>query len=452
MTHRVKAGIDIDTPQRFRDPLPDAADVVVIGGGVVGVFAALYLARAGRKVVLCEKGRIAGEQSSRNWGWIRQQGRDPAELPIMMRARTLWQEADAETGGACGLRVCGCTFLSDDPARAESYAAWAQLAGEHGLETRLLGRGEVASLFGETARGGWVTGLHTPSDMRAEPWQAVPAVAALARESGAVLREGCAVRALEVAGGQLAGVVTEAGRISAPQVVLAAGAWSSLFARRHGVSIPQLAVRGTVLRTGPLPQITNGCVCDAALGLRRREDGGYSLALNSQNAYFLGPDSFRHARHYLPVLASAWRDLRFHPAQPDGAPDGWRTARRWEADEETPFERCRVLDPAPGRRDVARIAAHFARRFPGIGRPSIRQAWAGLIDTMPDVVPVIDRAPRLPGLIMATGLSGHGLGIGPGVAEIVARLVQGKAPGVDLHRFRFSRFSDGSALELGPSL
>lgn len=71
------------TPVRFNADLPDAVDIVILGGGVIGVFSALYLARAGKRVLLCEKGRIAGEQSSRNWGWIRQQGRDEGELPVM---------------------------------------------------------------------------------------------------------------------------------------------------------------------------------------------------------------------------------------------------------------------------------------------------------------------------------------------------------------------------------
>jgi glycine/D-amino acid oxidase-like deaminating enzyme len=440
------------TPIRFRDPLPEAADVVVVGGGVMGVFTALYLARAGQKVVLCEKGRIAGEQSSRNWGWIRQQGRDPAELPVMMRARSLWLEAEAETGGACGLRVTGCTFLSHKARSAGLYEDWVRLAADHGLESHMLGRREMAERFGDAANVTWATGVHTPSDISAEPWQAVPAVARLAQAEGAVLREGCAVRALSIEAGAVTGVVTEAGTVRAGQVVLAAGAWSALFARRHGVSIPQLAVRGTVLQTAPLPQVLNGCVCDETLGIRRREDGGYSVALNSQNSYFLGPDSFRHVGRYLPLLRSAWRDIVLHPCQPAGFPDGWRTPRRWAEDEVSPFERQRVLEPVAPARLVRRITRAFARRFPGLGRPPVRQAWAGLIDTMPDVVPVVDRVPDLPVLIMATGLSGHGFGIAPGYAEIIARMVLGQAPGFDMARFRFSRFSDGSPIALGPEL
>ena len=82
--------LSCDTPITYGGPLPDKTDVVVIGGGVIGVCTALYLARSGQQVALLEKGRIAAEQSSRNWGWIRQQGRDPAELPIMIEAGHLY--------------------------------------------------------------------------------------------------------------------------------------------------------------------------------------------------------------------------------------------------------------------------------------------------------------------------------------------------------------------------
>jgi glycine/D-amino acid oxidase-like deaminating enzyme len=91
--------ITIETPVEFNDRLPEKVDIVIIGGGVIGVFSALYLARSGKRVLICEKGRIAGEQSSRNWGWIRQHGRDRAELPIMMQSLRLWHEADRETSG-----------------------------------------------------------------------------------------------------------------------------------------------------------------------------------------------------------------------------------------------------------------------------------------------------------------------------------------------------------------
>ena len=116
------------------------------------------------------------------------------------------------------------------------------------------------------------------------------------------------------------------------------------------------------------------------------------------------------------------------------------------------LKKMRVLDPAPNMKAVGRLQTHFAAAFPALGMPEIKSAWAGMIDTMPDVVPVIDRTPSIPGLIVATGMSGHGFGIGPGVGRVVADLVAERSTGHDLTRFRFSRFSDGSKIELGPSL
>ena len=77
---------------------PEAADVVVIGGGIVGVFTAYYLIRRGLKVVLVEKGSIGAEQSSRNWGWCRQQNRDARELPIATKSLDLWDQFAVESG------------------------------------------------------------------------------------------------------------------------------------------------------------------------------------------------------------------------------------------------------------------------------------------------------------------------------------------------------------------
>ena len=94
----------------------------------------------------------------------------------------------------------------------------------------------------------------------------------------------------------------------------------------------------------------------------------------------------------------------------------------------------------------------FGERFPEIGRPDIASSWAGMIDAMPDIVPIVDRVPHLPGLIVGTGMSGHGFGIGPGFGRVLARMARGEAAEHDLSRFRFSRFSDGSVLKPGPAL
>jgi glycine/D-amino acid oxidase-like deaminating enzyme len=111
----------------------------------------------------------------------------------------------------------------------------------------------------------------------------------------------------------------------------------------------------------------------------------------------------------------------------------------------------RILDPAPNMRALDQAAADFGAAFPQFGPVRFAKTWAGMIDMMPDVVPVIDRAP-IAGLVIATGLSGHGFGIGPGFGRVVADLVSGNPIGHDITRFRLSRFTDGSVIAPGPSL
>lgn len=443
--------ISMAVPARFLAPLPAACDVVVIGGGVVGVMTAWFLAERGMRVTLCEKGRIAGEQSSRNWGWIRQQGRDAAELPIMVESLRLWQGLAQQFGDRLGFHQTGVMYLAGSEKAVEGYEAWLPHAQANGVDSRLMSRREVAARL-KGAGPGWPGGLFTPSDARAEPWVAVPALVEGAIARGAVVIEDCAVRALDLKAGRVAGVVTEKGRIACDQVVLAGGAWSSLFARAHGVDIPQLSVLASVAATEPMPEIYPGGAAADDFAFRQREDGGLSLAPGAEHDFFLGPDALRHATKYRKIFAKDRKSTHFRLAAPKGYPDGWLTPRRWDADRASPFEAIRVLNPAPNMATIARTREAFAKAFPTLGRPKLRAVWAGMIDTMPDVVPVIDRAESVPGLTIATGMSGHGFGIGPGIGRVVADLVSGNAVGHDLSRFRLSRFTDGSEIILGPSL
>ncbi|MEP5730139.1 MAG: FAD-binding oxidoreductase [Sulfitobacter sp.] len=435
------------TPITYAGAVPKQADVVVIGGGVIGVCTALYLAQGGHDVVLLEKGRIAAEQSSRNWGWIRQQGRDRDELPIMTESIGLWQELSQQTNIDFGLRQGGVTYFARTDKALTGYGRWAEHAQSQGLDTCILTSRETAAMFPGMAhqmRGAMVT----PSDMRAEPWMAVPALAGIATRAGARLIEACAVRMLDVQAGRVAGVHTERGHIKTSQVVLAGGAWSSLFLRNHGVSLPQLSVRESVAATQPMPEIYAGAAADNTVAFRRRMDGGYTLAPSGVAELFIGPDAFRAFSKYLPQLKATPFSQTYFPAAPKGFPDAWGTCRRWSGDSVTPFERMRVLNPSPNHRQLRKMQRSFATLFPAMPKVTLKTAWAGMIDTMPDVVPVVDHCATVPGLIIGTGMAGHGFGIGPGMGRVLAALVTGDAVGHDLGRFRADRFSDGSRIQL----
>jgi len=446
--------ITLDTPIKFNDDLAVEVDVVVIGGGAIGMFSALNMLRKGLKVAVLEKGRIAGEQSSRNWGWIRQHGRDPAELPIMMEASQLWEQVDKEVKGHTGFKRQGVLYLTQTEAKQASREVWLETAKEHGLNSIAIAKKDLDKYITRdpTNKDFWFGAVHTASDARAEPWQAIPAIAELAQSEGAMIRENCAVRALDIQAGQINAVITEAGNIKCSQVVLAGGAWSSLFLRRHGIIIPQLSVQADVARTAAIDDIAVHNSADQGLAWRRRNDGGFSLALTDYEGFFIGPDSFRLLPKWLKTGFQSRHELSVFFRQYKNSPDAWNTKRKWSSDEITPFEKMRVLDPSPLSIKTKLMQQRFAERFPQIGEPKILNSWAGMIDAMPDMVPIVDRVPTHEGLLIATGMSGHGFGIAPAFGRIIAQMACGEKSEHDLKRFRFNRFTDGSRLNIGPSI
>jgi glycine/D-amino acid oxidase-like deaminating enzyme len=436
-------------PITFQDPLPSAVDVVVVGAGVIGISTAWFLRQAGSSVLVCDKGRVAGEQSSRNWGWIRQQGRDAAEVPIAMDSVNLWESISREVGADIGFTRCGILYTARTERELARLERWLRIAERHQLDTRMLTGAEVDALVKDKP-GQWAGGMYTASDSRAEPFKAVPAVARALQARGVALRENCAVRALDVTAGRVAGVVTEHGRVRANAVVCAAGAWSTRFLGNLDVALPQLSARATVARTAPAPNFYDGGAILGEVAVRRRQDGGYTVAASSTNEHFVGADTLRYFSEFLPALRSSTRflDVRFG----GDLLSRLFPTRHWHADEVTPFEKVRVLNPEPSPDALREMRAGLIERAPKLADVPFEEAWAGMIDVTPDVVPVMDEIARFPGLYLATGFSGHGFGIGPGAGRVVAEMVLGKPARHDLARFRFARFDDGSKAEVGPGL
>ena len=437
------------TPISYQDELPESVDVVVIGAGVIGISTAWFLAQAGVSVLVCDKGRVAGEQSSRNWGWIRQQARDAAELPIAIDSINTWETLAAELDTDIGFTRQGVLYLAADESALAQQEKWLDTAAQHQLDTKMLTPAEVDALIKDKP-GQWAGGMFTASDGRAEPFKAVPALARALQKHGGLIRESCAVRAVDMQAGKVCGVVTEHGRVAAQSVVCAGGAWSTLFMANLGVILPQLTVRATVARTAPAPDIYNGSASVGEVAIRRREDGGYTIAASGTNEHFIGADSFRHFFKFMPALSASAKSLRLRVG--DNLIERLLPTRRWRADEQSPFERTRVLNPEPSIKALAQMRLGLAKRLPKLAEIPFAEAWAGMIDVTPDVVPVMDEVADYPGLYLATGFSGHGFGIGPGAGRVMADMVMGRPAAHDLTRFRFGRFSDGSKMRPGPGL
>lgn len=421
--------------------LPARADVVIIGGGIIGVFASYYLARRGVSVAVLEKGRIGAEQSSRNWGWCRQQNRDARELPMATRSLELWEQFAADTGEDTGFSRCGLFYLSNDDADLERWARWRDFAKTAGVTTHMLSGSEATERGRATGRN-WKGGVFSPTDGTADPGRAAPAVAAAMMKLGGSVHQQCAARGLELEAGRVSGVVTEAGTIKTRTVVLAGGAWASSFCRQLGIRFPVATVRQSMLRLAPVQQALPPALAGPNVAVTRRPDGHYVLAISGRGRVDPTPQLMRFAPQFAPMFAKRWRNV--FPGGLEGIRWGHETLARWKLDAPTPMERARILDPKPDPAGVRETHRRAVALLPALRDAKIANTWAGYIDSTPDGVPAIGETKEVPGFVLASGFSGHGFGIGPGAGHLIADLVTGVPPIFDPAPFRPERFSQSA--------
>lgn len=423
---------------------PQQTEVVVIGGGIIGVATALSLVSRGIPTVLVEKGYIAGEQSSRNWGWCRRTGRDIRELPLINLSMQLWEGMNERLQQDCGFKVTGIAYASRSEQQLQTHQQWLQEARQHDIHSEMLSREQLQAKM-PGLKGNYFGALYTPGDGRAEPQRAAPALATAACEAGLNLQQHCAVRQIGYSGGKVSEVITERGVIRCSSVVVAGGAWSRLLMQGCGLTLPQLKVLSMVLRTSVTDFNPGMSASFGSVAIRKRQDGGLTVASSATSISDITPDSLRFMRSYLPAYRQERQsiNLRFGGRF-------WHEMMQWQpgkADQISLYEKIRVLDPQPDAAAVARILANLHQTLPQLSSLQAEQSWAGYIDTLPDAIPVISGIESVPGLFLATGFSGHGFGIGPGAGQLMADLVSGSTPSVDPRPFRFSRFTDGEKIQ-----
>ena len=423
-------------PVTTADELPSSTSVVIIGGGIVGVSAALALAERNIPVVLLEKGQIAGEQSSRNLGWIRKTNRHPDDVPMAQAADRLWAEMPKRIGREVGYRQAGITFLAQTNEQLAMHEAWHKSVESLSLGSELLTSADVDRLV-PGGKGQWVGGIHTPSDGYAEPAIAASAIAEAAIKHGAVMLQNCAVRSLSMSAGKVSGVVTEKGEIRCEQVLLAGGAWSRRFLGNAGVNLPTLPLICSVLRTQPMEGPTDIAVGGPDFSFRKHQDGGFIITQRGKldapftlDHLLVGwryMDQLRNQRSFLNINfgQAFFKDLKLK--------------RRWKPDSKTPFELVRTNNPAPNMTLNQDALNNLKAAWPAFDDAKIEEAWAGVIDVTPDSNPVIDHIKTIPGLTVATGFSGHGFGTGPAAGQLAADLLSGVEPIIDPYPYRFDR-------------
>ncbi|MDC8830255.1 NAD(P)/FAD-dependent oxidoreductase [Alteromonas gilva] len=417
--------------------MPKSTTVVVIGGGIVGVAAALTLAERDIPVVLIEKDQIGCEQSSRNLGWIRKTSRYAKDIPLALAADSIWASMPERIDSPVGYRREGIMFLAKDEAQLGLYDEWLKSVAGFKLGSRLLSTAEID----QRVPGGnkkWAGAVYTGSDGYAEPAVATTAMARAAMKKGAVVLQNTAVRTLVTRAGKVTGVVTENGSIDCDQVILAGGAGSRRFLGNMGIKLSTLPLICSVVRTSAIDGPTLSAVGGPDFSFRKHQDGGYIITQRGALKAPLTLDHLLLGYQYLDQLKNQRNFLRI--ALDRTFIEDLKLARRWSSTSVSPFEKVRVNNPATVTELNQEAMQNLRAAWPAFNQAQIAEAWAGLIDVTPDSNPVIDNIDALPGLTVATGFSGHGFGTGPAAGQLAADLATNASPLVDPSPYRFDRF------------
>ena len=361
-------------------PAQSVARAVVVGGGLVGLSAALHLRRAdpGLSVTVLERRRVGAAASGASAAGVRAMGREPAERALALESLRRWPELDRELEAATGYRRGGGLRVAlDDGEWAGAPAAVAEQRAS-GVPVELVD-GPAAQHLAPGLSPDCPGGIHCPIDGQANAMATVSAFATAARRLGARVEEGVGAAALETANGRIAAVVREdGGREACDLAIVAAGAWSGTLLAKIGVRVP-LHGRGLqMLLTDPAPAALTpvvGCF-GRPLSLKQLADGAY-------------------------LIGGGW------PARvPDEAMNRWQ-----------------VLD------DSVRESLDVARSvFPPLIERTLARSWAGIEAFTPDGLPMLGPVPGTDGLLVAAGFSGHGFALAPVVGDVLARLGLGREP------------------------
>ena len=363
-------------------------DVCIIGGGLVGLFSALFLVQRDRSVVLLEMGECGREASRLNFGNLRLQGRNPAEYPLALSAHDLWERFEAVTGENCAIERCGQAYIAlapDQHARLERIAAQANAAG---INVNLLDDDAVRrrwpALAPLVSAATW-----SPRDAVAEPPAATAALIRAVRRAGVVIREGTTVVSIERTPAGVEVRAKDGRSITGRHVVNAAGAWAGRLAAALGEPVPMVAAGPQLVLTSQAASLNlpSMLAADGSIIFRQRPDGR--------------------------ILTTMF------PRQPGNLENGMPP-----------------IKPAQIERTLTRLA----EVVPALGNVTVEQAWSGVEGYLPDMLPVLSPSRTTEGVIHAFGFSGHGYQLSPGVGRAIADLVTKERAGVPIAAFDIARF------------
>ncbi|MGH3304140.1 MAG: FAD-dependent oxidoreductase, partial [Streptosporangiaceae bacterium] len=379
--------------------LPERAQVVVVGGGIIGASVSYHLAHLGVDVVLLERDRLTSGTTWHAAGLMATFGStSQTSTELRMYTRDLYLRLEAETGLATGMRQVGLIDLAIEPGRLEEYRRVAAFNRHCGVDVHEISASQVAGLWPLARTDDVLAGFYVPADGRVNPVDVTMSLAKGARQQGARIIEGVPVTGFLQKNGAVTGVRTPRGDVAAEYVVNCAGMWARQLGERAGVSIPLQAAEHYYLLTGPIDGVSRDWPVledPANYGYVREEGGGLMLGL------------------FEPVCAP-WRvegippDFSFGELPPD-----------W--DRMAPF-----LERAMSRIPIA----------PTVG---IRTFFCGPESFTPDLAPVVGEAPELKNYFVAAGLNSIGILTGGGIGRVLAHWIVTGRPDVDVTAINIDR-------------
>lgn len=370
-------------------PLPVSAEVVVVGGGVIGASAAFHLAEAGADVCLVERDALAAGSTSRAAGGVRAQFSDPLNIAIGLRSIGAFTRFGERPGAEIDLHQVGYLFLLDREEDVASFEASMRLQNELGVPSRFVDLAEAEELCPIARLDGVLAATYCALDGHASPEAVVQGYAAGARAHGASVLTGCPVSGIVTSGAEIAGVETALGTIETGTVVCAAGVWSPDIARHVGVELPVEPFLREVGFSGPAPTLPDRL----------------PLTIDFSTGFYFHREG--------PGLLFGMAD----PEQPPG------------------------LDAETDPDWLEQVMAVAERRLPALLDLGIAGGWKGYYEITPDHNALVGESAETSRFLYATGFSGHGFLQGPAVGEIVRDLVLGHEPFVDVTPLSADRFA-----------
>src|SRR4029079_13097715 len=377
--------------------LPDRAEVVIIGGGVMGASAAFHLAEAGvTDVVLLEAGELSCGSTSKSAGGVRLQFSDEINIALALRSMDAFERFGERPGADIGLRQVGYLFLLTDPSDVAVFEKNTALQNSMGVDSCMLTAAEAGKLSPLANVDDVLAASFCGRDGHATPDAVVLGYATAARAMGGDIVTHCPVTGIDVDGGTITGVRTDRGVIGTSTVICVAGAWSPAIAAMVGVDLPVRPLARPIWYTEPMPN--------------RPEQ--------------------------VPMTIDFTTRVLFYPERPRAL------LRMADPDQQPGFD-------SPMRPDWLEVVGDVvAHRAPALLEVGIAGGWHGYYETTPGHKPLIGEAGDVSRTIYATGFSGHGSLLGPAVGEVLRDLVMGHTPAVDVSRFDVERFAGETRPEL----